>query len=186
MSSLTEFYLSPFETVSPVQLFEKYCDTLNGRYFTVIYYIFLRHTFFFTIQAQVCIPSVNRRILLARIRPALMTDRNGISFVPSSSSPQITRIAKLSGRSIMAKSFVYFSAGVSGESRPSLVLARDGRHGLCRNAVALCNIVYEKDPANAAHRGSTCCLLLLRPPSSIHRRAKKTGRPRDYETCLIT
>lgn len=76
-----------------------------------------------------------------------MMDRNGILFNRRPSS-QITRIAKLSGRSIMAKSFVYFSAGVSRESRPSLALARDGGHGLCRNAMALCNIVCEKDPAN--------------------------------------
>jgi len=53
----------------------------------------------------------------------------------------------------MAKSLVYFSAGVSGESRPSLTLARDGGHGLCRNAVELCNIVYEKDPANGTSGG---------------------------------
>ena len=78
---------------------------------------------------------------------------------------------RLCWRSIMAKSFVYFSAGVSGESRP-LALARDDERGLCRNVVAQCNIVYEKEPANGQARAVCrcycrgCCTLCCTKPSA--------------------
>lgn len=84
----------------------------------------------------------------------------------------------------MAKSFVYFSAGVSGESRPppfALALARATTDVdyVVTLVVAQCNIVYEKDPANVRARAvdataacdrCRCCTL--------HRRAEKMGRLR--------
>lgn len=94
----------------------------------------------------------------------------------------------------MAKSFVYFSAGVSGESRPplALALARDDGRGLCRNVVAQCNIVYEKEPANGRARAVDATVAVAAIPcvklhQTIGAPRKWAGRgPLDYETFLIT
>lgn len=80
----------------------------------------------------------------------------------------------------MAKSLVYFSAGVSGESRPplALALARDDGRGLCRNVEARCNIVYEKDPANGRARVNAAAAVAISSVTPSHRRAEKMGRSR--------
>lgn len=107
------------------------------------------------------------------------------------------RVVKLSGRSIMAKSIVYFSAGVSGESRPlarSRSRSRDDRHGLCRNGRRRCNIVYEKDPAGSTsgRAGARVVAVALsaaatHPDIDIGEVRKWAGsEPRGYETFLIT
>lgn len=50
--------------------------------------------------------------------------------------------------------------------KAKLALARDGGHGLCRNVVALCNIVYEKDPANGTPGGPRAAAPFFVDPST--------------------
>jgi len=110
--------------IIPIEAFSNYCgDQIEN--------ILLPLHFFriFCAYSRKCSPCQLSRFSSGSVR-ALM-----IGFLLARSS-RVTRIVKLSGRSIMAKSFVYFSAGVSGESRPPLALARDDGRGLCRNVVA--------------------------------------------------
>lgn len=113
------------------------------------------------------VPHVGRRASPGA-DPSVISDRSETEFC--------SRDHRGSGRktypavSIMAKSLLYFSAGVSGESRPplALALARDDGRGLCRNVEARCNIVYEKDPANGRARAvnPTACGCWLPYPLS--------------------
>lgn len=85
----------------------------------------------------------------------------------------------------MAKSFVYFSAGVSGESRPPLARlpATTDVVDYVVTSRPRCNIVYEKDPANGRARAAVdAAAVVVAAIAPVHpaatRRAEKMGRSR--------
>lgn len=69
----------------------------------------------------------------------------------------------------------------------ALALARDDGHGLCRNAVALCNIVYEKDPAKGdIGQARAPADAAAATPSVADSSVLRKWFDRGYETVLIT
>lgn len=96
----------------------------------------------------------------ARIRPI----ENGIPLAQDHRESHGSAV-KLSGRSIMAKSFVYFSAGVSGESRPprSRLPATDVDYVVTSWRGAI--LFMKKDrPQTGEHVPPMLPLRLLSPP----------------------